>query len=97
MLGERDYKSLLENFKGFLNFYRPNGPFFSENMIVCLKENPTFNSHYYDKYLINMYDFIDGSNPGRLSKYSCDKFFSTITRTQALLIGHHEMHEVMKY
>jgi DNA polymerase sigma len=68
---EVNIKSLLSNIKGFLHFYSRDGSFFKEKQIVCLlgkEEAMKYSYVYKEDLLINMYDFIDGTNPGRMPK-----------------------------
>lgn len=78
----------MDNFIGFLQFYSYDyadeedstiireGKFHRERMMVCLMEDHDGKKMYDMELIINMYDFIDGSNPGRMRTYLQKKFRS---------------------
>lgn len=65
-------------------------------MVVCLKENYIMNS-FASKYVVPMHDFIDGSNPGRMSINLSSKFFNIINKTYIQLINYEDLREIIKY
>lgn len=64
-------------------------------MTVCLITLP--NKEYHDKYLVNMYDFTDKSNPGRMPKVLSDKFFTYVNIALKMLMNQCDIREIMKY
>lgn len=69
-----DFKDLYDNLQGFYEFYGKDGRFHKERMTVCLLRS----SHRYaydDNLIINMYDPLDHSNPGRLTIQFKEKFY----------------------
>jgi hypothetical protein len=65
-------------------------------MVVCLMEKfeMGFGSN---RFIVNMHDFIDGSNPGRMSRCHTDKFFNIISKTYIQLINYEELKDIMKF
>ena len=51
----------------------------------------------YDKFLVNMYDFVDKSNPGRIPKSLSDKFFGAVNKAYKMLANKCEIREIMRY
>lgn len=77
--------NFLENFIRFLKFYAYEyteeegstvlrGQFHKEKRIVCLIETSDARKVYDESLIINMYDFIDGTNPGRMKAHLYPKF-----------------------
>lgn len=54
-------------------------------MMVCLMEEHEGEKMYDMDLIINMYDFIDGSNPGRMRTYLQNKFKSIFEDTLTCL------------
>lgn len=50
-----------------------------------------------NKFLVNMHDFIDGSNPGRMGKCYATKFFNILNATYIQLINYEDFSRIMKY
>jgi hypothetical protein len=50
------------------------GQFHREKRIVCLIETSDAKKVYDESLIINMYDFIDGTNPGRMKAHLYSKF-----------------------
>lgn len=50
-----------------------------------------------DNILINMYDFIDRSNPGRVSKIMEQKFYTTINKTIQKLRLSVDLSDIMEF
>lgn len=72
----------------FLQFYSESGPFFSYDNFVCLVYG-CINNHAKierEDFLINIHDFIDGTNPGRFKKSNSAIFFDAITHTKRQLM-----------
>lgn len=70
-----EMKDLDQNFLDFLKFYEEKGIFQKKMLMASLiyYEEPPI--PYNDDFIINIYDFIDGTNPGRLKITSKDFFF----------------------
>ena len=70
------FKSLRDNFMGFLQFYSEEGIFFKRDLVVtlCNHQECQFN----DKFLINMIDPLNDTNPGRFKKTNKYSFFGKI-------------------
>jgi hypothetical protein len=52
--------------QGFFEFYSEGSSFFEERDMVCLLKDHNGRSKYSDDIIVNMYDFIDETNPGRM-------------------------------
>lgn len=51
----------------------------------------------YDKFLVNMHDFVDGSNPGRIPKRLSNKFFEAVSKAYKMVVNRCEIREIMRY
>ena len=76
--------SIGSNFTKFLAFYDRNSQFHRKRQIVSLISNPPQSAYNHD-VIINMYDFIDKTNPGRLTREFDDKFFGAINGARVVM------------